>query len=260
MRLSAAHYLPLSSQDDPEAPLSIFVTNNDVSLFKSLSDPTRRANATLLILVSPRGNVLANELMPTLSNIEDSFNNRLGYPIQLLIDGELPSQEVMEETRRLSGGKATWSLITPEQGWGAPPWIPRETIEDSLARIGFAEGYRSMCRFYSGYFWKHPAVAKYDWVWRLDAGVRFHCDLDYDPFLVMEGLNKTFGYSIAQKDQDYVNKGLWKTVKKFFQEHKEYVAADRDLRFISDDRGGTWNRNIIYNNFEISHRSVSQAW
>ena len=29
----------------------------------------------------------------------------------------------------------------------------------------------------TGFFWKHPALTPYDWIWRLDSDIHFHCDL-----------------------------------------------------------------------------------
>lgn len=34
-----------------------------------------------------------------------------------------------------------------------------------------------MCRFFSMFHWKHPALEKYDWIFRLDEGITFHCEL-----------------------------------------------------------------------------------
>lgn len=65
------------------------------------------ANGTLILLVSPRSNPY-KDLLPTLNNIENRFNRRLGYPIQLLTDGALPAPEIIERTTYITGGKAKW--------------------------------------------------------------------------------------------------------------------------------------------------------
>lgn len=34
-----------------------------------------------------------------------------------------------------------------------------------------------MCRFFAMWHYKHPAVRPYDYIFRLDDGIRFHCEL-----------------------------------------------------------------------------------
>lgn len=74
--------------------------------------------------------------------------------------------------------------------------------------------YRNMCRYNSGFFFKHPLLQKYRWYWRIECvssfivlrlfhltlhpnrpDVHFHCDVTYDPFLYMEEHDKTYGES-----------------------------------------------------------------
>lgn len=98
----------------------------------------------------------------------------------------------------------------------------RATLVDAGERVFPADPIfhlgRNMVRFHSGFIWKHPAVASFEYLWRLDEGARFWCDLvsslrsgpgrtqlpwpdyfsdclsqDYDPFLVMKDQGKTIG-------------------------------------------------------------------
>lgn len=219
----------------------------------------RKANATIVILVSPRARLNA-QLFPTLRNTEDRFNRRLGYPYQLLTDGELPSEEMQEEASKITGGKTTWSLMTKDHGWTPPDWISEEDIEKGITEItGFPLGYRNMCRFYSGFFWKHPAVAKFDYIWRLDEGVKFWCDLDYDPFLVMQDRGKKIGYSVLRVETPFVVEGLWEATREFFSLNPQYVAENNNEKLVSNNGATSWNHRIIYNNFEISDRTIWES-
>lgn len=42
-----------------------------------------------------------------------------------------------------------------------------------------------MCRFNSGFFFRHPLLKDYDYYWRVEPDVKFFCDIAYDPFLTM---------------------------------------------------------------------------
>ncbi|GAA5919289.1 hypothetical protein JCM1841_006545 [Sporobolomyces salmonicolor] len=228
----------------------------------SLDTSKRRANGTIVILVNPFSNMY-HALLPTLENIETRFNRRLGYPIQLLTDGHLPDEAIMNRTEWITGGKAKWSLVTPEQGWGPPSWISQDEIDQSVQKIGFSVGYRSMCRFFSMWHWKHPAVAPYEYIWRLDEGINFHCSLLEDPFLVMEAKRATYGYSVLEWEAEFVIPTLWNTTRDFLAdskaEEKGWLPSDNNLEFVSGDGGETYNHRMYYNNFEIVHRSFFES-
>lgn len=51
---------------------------------------------------------------------------------------------------------------------------------------GGRESYHHMCRYFSGFFYKHPLLKEFDYYWRMEPDVHYYCDLDYDPFLFMQ--------------------------------------------------------------------------
>ncbi|KAM0750608.1 nucleotide-diphospho-sugar transferase [Meredithblackwellia eburnea MCA 4105] len=219
-------------------------------------------NATLLILVSPHTDIQLT-LLPTLRNIEEKFNNKLKYPIQLLVDGSLPGDDVLRETEIATDGRARWSLITKEQGWGPPSHITQTGIDESIGELGFSLGYRNMCRFYSGFFWDHPAVRGYEYIWRLDTGVRFWCELDFDPIAEMNSLGKKYAYSILSTEGSKWTTNLWETTHEFLNDHPEWREEENMAAAMLEERRkekeGEWNMRIVYNNFEISHRSIWES-
>ncbi|KIJ48900.1 glycosyltransferase family 15 protein, partial [Sphaerobolus stellatus SS14] len=97
------------------------------------------------------------------------FNRRLKYPYVLFTEANI-TEEVHEKVRWITEGRATLADL-PSDMWGPPAFLDPERIKVSLQTIGYVHpftlGYRSMCRFFSGFFWRHPAIAKYDWIWRL---------------------------------------------------------------------------------------------
>ncbi|GAA6060450.1 hypothetical protein JCM10212_000043 [Sporobolomyces blumeae] len=215
-------------------------------------------NATIVILVNPFSNFY-QALLPTLTNIEERFNRRLGYPIQLLTDGQLPPQAVMDRTAWITSGKATWSLVTESQGWGPPEWITQEQIDKSTKEIGFSVGYRNMCRFYSMFHFDHPAVKPYEYIWRLDEGINFHCQLMEDPIELMKRDKAQYGFSQIEIEAPFVIPTLWETTLSFLEESKAKEKGwipDRNWQeLISEDGLKTYSRKMFYNNFEIVHRS-----
>jgi len=167
----STRFLQLSS-------LSSLSSQHNSALCSTTSPPFPSSqSATIVILVNPGSNHY-QVLLPTLQNLEEKFNRRFGYPIQLLTDGELPDEGVRKRTEWITGGKAKWcesslrfrqrfrkltliviaplqslvALVTPEQGWGPPSWITEETTNASIARMGFSKGYRFVSSFFRPLF------------------------------------------------------------------------------------------------------------
>jgi hypothetical protein len=64
---------------------------------------------------------------------------------------------------------------------------------DSPELTGISLFVSSVCRFNSGWFYRHPLMMKYRYYWRVEPSVRFFCDIRYDPFLTMMDEKKVYG-------------------------------------------------------------------
>jgi len=116
-----------------------------------------------------------------------------------------------------------------------------------------------MCRFESGFFFRHELLKPYDYYWRVEPGIKLFCDIDYDPFLFMKNNNKKYGnsglsvleslllillflgFTISLKEYESTIATLWKTTKEFIKKHPEYLPEDNSMSFVSDDNGHTYN-------------------
>ena len=81
----------------------------------------------------------------------------------------------------------------PAEHWSYPDWISpeaaaaaRQHMKEEHVLYAARESYHHMCRYYSGFFHKHPLLAEFDYYWRMEPDVHYYCDLDYDPFLFMK--------------------------------------------------------------------------
>jgi len=200
------------------------------------------------------------------------------------------SAMINEEERRkidhITQGRAKFATLTKES-WDIPDFYDNSRVDASFRNIGFSSGYRSMCRFYSGFFWKHPALARYDWLWRLDSDIEFHCDVPYDPVERMIEAKALYGFIQVNQDVDWVQPSLATNVSNFlfnyYSSHSSpsdalsngvslpAVPPDVNHGFVWNGKEGIekalqgnagseeWTRMCMYNNFEISHRSVWES-
>ena len=82
--------------------------------------------------------------------------------------------------------------------------------------------------------------------------MKYFCDIDYAPFLMMQEQNKVYGYTISLYEWGQTIPTLWDTVKDFISEHPEYLAENNAMDFISNDGGKSFNLCHFWSNFEIA--------
>ncbi|KAJ5568505.1 hypothetical protein N7450_010991 [Penicillium hetheringtonii] len=142
-------------------------------------DKEPRANAAFVVLAR---NKELEGVIQSLKSIERHFNRWYHYPYVFLNDGDFDDDF-----------KATVKNYT-----SAPEGVRKQG--DAAIMYGGMESYHHMCRFYSGHFYKHPLLMKYEWYWRLEPEIKYFCDITYDPFMKMIEANKTYGFTIAVKE------------------------------------------------------------
>ena len=95
------------------------------------------------------------------------------------------------------------SLI-PKHHWSVPSHINRTHMHTGMRTLieqeiiyGGSMSYRHMCRFNSGFFMHHPALASFSWYWRVEPDIDFTCDVQYDPFTFLRTKGKIYGFVIS---------------------------------------------------------------
>ncbi|KAB5518038.1 alpha-mannosyltransferase [Coniochaeta sp. 2T2.1] len=192
-----------------------------------------RANGAFVVLAR---NKELDGVIQSIKSIERHFNRWYHYPYVFLNDGEFNST-FKDTVQNYTSGTVEFGKVDHDM-WGYPDWLDPKVWKEGIAKQGDAavmygglESYHSMCRFYSGFFYKHPLLAKYEWYWRLEPEIKYFCDITYDPFLAMIDNNKTYGFTIAVKE-------LKETVPNIFR----YASAYKRLNNITSQ--GLWEMFI----------------
>nr|GAT55985.1 glycosyltransferase family 15 protein [Mycena chlorophos] len=223
----------------------------------STGNLNRRANATLLMLTR---NVDMWDALTSVRALEDRFNRRHHYPWVFLNDEEF-SEEFMRRARALLPESAVSFGLIPKEHWNQPDWIDvarqnaaMKTMQSRNVKYGGNLAYHNMCRFNSGFFFRHPLLDEYKWYWRVEPRVKFHCDIFDDPFVYLEENDKVYGYTMSVHEIPATIPTLWKTVQDFMENYPQYMLPKEDnlMRFISNDNGRTYNRCHFWSNFEIA--------
>ncbi|KAI0315949.1 nucleotide-diphospho-sugar transferase, partial [Amylostereum chailletii] len=240
---------------------------------------TRKANATMVMLAR---NSDLDGVIRSVKDAEDRFNRRAGYP-WVFLNEEPFSDEFKRRISNIIRSPVQFGLV-PRDHWVQPDWIDEDRasaarnkmVEDNIIYGGARASprsmrYRNMCRFNSGFFYRHPLLQQYRYYWRVEQAlpplssrasrlnapigrpdVHFHCDMRFDPFLYMQDHNKTYGFTITMYEFEATIPTLWSAVREFVKKYPEHVAKDNALDFISDDDGQHFNRCHFWSNFEIA--------
>ncbi|KAI8575194.1 hypothetical protein K450DRAFT_262968 [Umbelopsis ramanniana AG] len=222
----------------------------------SPEDPVR---ACYVVLVR---NQELNGLLSSMRQLEDTFNRKFNYPYVFLNDDEF-TPEFIEMTSAATKSEVKYGKLD-SQMWGYPSFINqtlaaenREAMAATGIPYGGSESYRHMCRFQSGYFFRHPLLDEYDYYWRVEPDVDFSCQVDYDVFKYMRNHGKKYGFTIAFREFMGTIPSLWDTVRNFKRDYPEVAdnlpaRQDTLFKFITDDNGNTYNGCHFWTNFEIA--------
>ncbi|KAG0675599.1 hypothetical protein C6P42_001605 [Pichia californica] len=214
----------------------------------------QRANATIMTLCQEND---LDGIVETIRKLEDRFNNKYHYDWVFLNNIEF-SNEFKSKVSKFVSGNARFGII-PKEHWSYPSFIDlekakteRQRMEDDGVIYAGSESYRHMCRFNSGFFYKHPIMEEYKYYWRVEPHVEFTCDINYDPFKYMVDNDKIYGFTITIHEFERTIESLWDTTKRFLSQHSDYLDPHNLIKFISNDDGETYNLCHFWSNFEIA--------
>ncbi|KAG2201506.1 hypothetical protein INT46_007779 [Mucor plumbeus] len=207
-----------------------------------------------------------NGIVSTMTQIENTFNSKFDYPYVFLND-EPFTDNFKSVVASLTEAQVLFGLLNSTM-WGYPDFIDQEyaaTRRKSMAELGIpyasSESYRHMCRFQSGFFFRHPLLDEFDFYWRLEPYVDYYCQIDYDIFRFMKDNKKKYGFTIAYKEHIETVPTLWKTVMNFLSEYpdiaKQLPSRNESLiDFITNDGGQSYNTCHFWSNFEVGDLSL----
>lgn len=113
-----------------------------------------------------------------------------------------------------------------------------------------------MCRFQSGFFFRHPLLEPYDYYWRVEPDVDFYCDVDYDVFQMMKDHGFKYGWNIAIQEIPETIQTLWAATRRFLTRFPHYGVFDPAQSLLPwimqvNDDTDDYNGCHFWSNFEI---------
>lgn len=214
-----------------------------------------RMNATFVTLAR---NQDVWEIAKSIRHVEDRFNRKFNYDWVFLNDDDF-NDEFKKITTALVSGKTKYGKI-PKDHWSFPEWIDqdkaakvRQEMKEKKIIYGDSVSYRHMCRYESGFFFRHPLMLDYEWYWRVEPSVELYCDINYDTFKFMAENKKKYSFTLSLYEYVETIPTLWDATKNFTKHFPQHVSKDNSMKFLSDDGGETYNHCHFWSNFEIGN-------
>jgi len=189
---------PIEKSHKNETPLSK-VNPVEPSHHDTPAPSSKLVNATFVTLAR---NSDIWEMVKSIRHVEDRFNRNYHYDWVFLNDQ--PFDDTFKKiTTALVSGKTHYGVI-PEEQWGFPEWIDQEKakkVRESMAErkiiYGDSVSYRHMCRYESGFFFRHELMQQFEYYWRVEPSIELFCDIGFDPFRLMKDQKKKYGFVIS---------------------------------------------------------------
>lgn len=207
---------------------------------------TPKANATFVILCR-EGEL--NGILASLQLLESTFNDRPHhrYPYVFLNDQPFSEKFKLHVTRAVSSSVEFGQV--PAEHWDIPSSIDLGKAQKSWDRAkktgmpyGGSKSYRQMCRFQSGFFFRHPLLLRYKYYWRVEPDVKYFCDLtNYDPFRFMQQNKKKYGFVLAMHDIPGTVRTLWVHVRQWYEKNPGLLVPNNMFGFVTDNNGRGYN-------------------
>ncbi|RHZ62620.1 hypothetical protein CDV55_105062 [Aspergillus turcosus] len=215
---------------------------------------TARVKASIISLVR---NEELEGMLSSMRQLEAAWNSKFNYPWTFFNDVPF-TEEFKRRTQAETNARCGYELV-PREHWEVPDWIDHETMQESIKKMksksvkhGSQISYHQMCRWFSGFFYKHPALADMQYYWRVEPNVKFTCDIDYDVFRYMADYNKTYGFTINIYDDPNTLPSLWPKTLSFLQEHPEHLHPGNSLQWLTDSSQRP-DVNRIANGYSTCH-------
>ena len=229
-------------------------------------DDKTKAKAALIMLAR---NSDLDDAIGSVTKLERSFNSKYRYP-WIFINNEPFTQNFRRRMKEAIGEGEVRFEIVPWDHWSVPTDIDPvrltegfDHMEDENVNYSHLLSYRQMCRWNSGKFYHHPALKDLDYYWRVEPGVEFFCDVDYDVFRFMELNDKVYGFVISLRDAPQTIESLWPTVETFMEKHPKYLHVNNSLEWLKERssdfhfaRSHGYSTCHFWTNFEIAKLSV----
>ncbi|KAG0186190.1 alpha 1,2-mannosyltransferase 2.4.1 [Apophysomyces sp. BC1034] len=198
-------------------------------------------------------------------SIEDRFNHKFHYP-WILLNNQYFTADFRRYVSKITQSPIYYGKVDMD-AWSYPSWIDVPLVEIKMLEMelddvykGGSMSYHHMLRYQAGLFYWHPLFKNVDYVWRVESGASYSCDMEFDPFRYMKENNKTLGFTLTMREASNAIPTLWSTTREFMDKQPEFVLPpNKTIMPWIADIDDQYNMCHIWNNFELVDMSFLKS-
>ncbi|RYP37331.1 hypothetical protein DL767_002974 [Monosporascus sp. MG133] len=227
------------------------ITVDSLSSEEIRSLQATRPKAAFVALV--RSSELA-DMLDSISQVEARFNSRVTHRYDwVFFNNEEFTEEFKAAVTNATSSQCYFELIPPDH-WEIPSWIDKSRFDvgrqfHGSIGIGKAwlESYHQMCRWSSGLFAIEKRLATYNYYWRVEAGVQYKSDINYDVFRFMQDNDIAYGFNVAVLEDQRAVPSLWDRTR-------EFVLANMNM--VDDGAHVSWLLGVSEDEDDVAEEAV----
>ncbi|KAI1440078.1 glycosyltransferase family 15 protein [Annulohypoxylon stygium] len=197
-------------------------------------------------------------MVASIAQVEARFNKRATHHYDwVFFNNEEFTKEFKEAVSKATNSQCYFERVD-EYNWQIPKFIDVTRFDAGrqfMGRIGvgkaWLQSYHHMCRWNAGLFALEKRLKDYDWFWRVEPGVRYYCNVNYDVFRFMQENNISYGFNMAILDDARSLPSLWERTEEFIDKNGDLIHPNADFEWVLHDSDGQYNNCQFYSNFEI---------
>ncbi|KIW37001.1 uncharacterized protein PV06_10899 [Exophiala oligosperma] len=202
-----------------------------------------RNDSTFIALVR---NEELDGIVYSMRQIEQNFNSKFQYP-WIFFNNNPFTDEFKRRTALETQAPCFYEQI-PAEHWDVPYSVDRDIMAQRMEEM-HSQGvkhasdlsYHQMCRWYSGFFYKHPALDNIQYYWRVEPWIEFFCSVEYDVFQYMSDNNKVYGFTINIYDDPLTLPSLWPRTLDFIAANPKHLSHRMAWNWLNDS---TWRPKL----------------
>ncbi|OUM51644.1 hypothetical protein BVG19_g758 [[Candida] boidinii] len=208
------------------------------------------------------------EMLDTIQEYEYRFNSKYHYDWVFLNDDEFTEEFKVLISKSISGNVKFGKI--PNEHWSFPEDLDTDKMHSEIAKLTYeyetndnapspypyynSISYRKMCRFQSGFFYKHELLLDYKFFWRVEPGVKLYCDINFDIFKEMELNDYKYGFVLSLLEYPRTIPSLFNELKNYLTENNKLnllKSSENYSKYIIDEFKDDYNLCHFWTNFEI---------
>ncbi|OQV03708.1 hypothetical protein CLAIMM_08722 [Cladophialophora immunda] len=201
----------------------------------------------------------------SMRQMEENFNAKFGYP-WIFFNDQPFTEEFKRRTRLETRAPCLYEQI-PSEHWDIPGSVDADKLTKHIldmksrgVKHASDLSYHQMCRWYSGFFYKHPALAHVRYYWRVEPWIKLFCPIEYDVFQYLSDNDKVYGFTINIYDDPHTLPSLWPETLDFIAQNPHHLGRRNAWKWLTDSthrpevnrRANGFSTCHFWSNFEIA--------